>query len=219
VLTRGVLTRGVLTPGESVPDEGTPSEGTPDEGVADGCAGTCPVVIACCTMKTSTAGTTFGPGGGLSPPARKTAPVRPSPPATCPRPVRPGRPARGLSLAAGRPQGEQPPGQRVAAGGIAQGVHPPLEQPERGRFPAAVLAPGQVSQHPFSLRIAQLAIDQRGQALAEVPFHDGVPSVAAGRPRWRGRRWSSAARSWARPRWMRLRTVPSLTPRVAAISS
>jgi hypothetical protein len=79
VLTRGVLTRGVLTPGESVPDEGTPSEGTPDEGVADGCAGTCPVVIACCTMKTSTAGTTFGPGGGLSPPTRKTAPVRPSP--------------------------------------------------------------------------------------------------------------------------------------------
>src|SRR5690606_34840974 len=34
-----------------------------------------------------------------------------------------------------------------------------------------------------------------------------------------GERWASALRSCERPRWMRERTVPSLTPRVAAISS
>ena len=34
-----------------------------------------------------------------------------------------------------------------------------------------------------------------------------------------GLRCSSAMRNCARPRWIRLRTVPSLTPRVAAISS
>ena len=31
-----------------------------------------------------------------------------------------------------------------------------------------------------------------------------------------GARWASDSRSWARPRWMRERTVPSLMPRVAA---
>ena len=35
----------------------------------------------------------------------------------------------------------------------------------------------------------------------------------------RGSRWASASRSCTRPRWMRLRTVPSLIPSVAAISS
>jgi hypothetical protein len=35
----------------------------------------------------------------------------------------------------------------------------------------------------------------------------------------RGARCARASRSWARPRWMRERTVPSFTPSVAAISS
>ena len=34
-----------------------------------------------------------------------------------------------------------------------------------------------------------------------------------------GARWARAPRSWARPRWMRDLTVPSLIPRVTAISS
>ena len=34
-----------------------------------------------------------------------------------------------------------------------------------------------------------------------------------------GARWANDSRSWARPRWMRERTVPSLMPRVAATSS
>lgn len=42
--------------------------------------------------------------------------------------------------------------------------------------------------------------------------------TATGRVRT-GARWANASRSCERPRWMRERTVPSLSPSVAAISS
>ena len=70
----------------------------------------------------------------------------------------------------------------------------------------------------------QLAVDQRGDGLlGEVALGDAhrsrpPPRAHGGRPR-PGARWASAWRSCTRPRWIRLRTVPSLMPRVAAISS
>ncbi len=48
------------------------------------------------------------------------------------------------------------------------------------------------------------------------PERDGRGSATSGAP---GARCARASRSWARPRWMRERTVPSLTPSVALISS
>src|SRR6516165_724001 len=98
-------------------------------------------------------------------------------------------------------------------------MHPPLEQPQHPCLLAAGLAAGQVGKHPLALGMAQLAVDQGGQPLAQVALHGPPPSEARAAAGWCGRRWPSAARSWARPRWIRLRTVPSLTPRVAAISS
>ncbi len=46
-----------------------------------------------------------------------------------------------------------------------------------------------------------------------------IHAASAGRTGPPGARCGKACRSWRRPRWMRLRTVPSLIPRVAAISS
>jgi pimeloyl-ACP methyl ester carboxylesterase len=63
-----------------------------------------------------------------------------------------------------------------------------------------------------------VAIDQGGDAGSEV-VHGVTSGLVPGSARRRGARCSRAARSCARPRWMRLRTVPSLMPSVAAISS
>ncbi len=66
----------------------------------------------------------------------------------------------------------------------------------------------------------QFPVDQGGDRLlrqvALRDAHAGAPPASTGR---RGARWASAWRSCTRPRWIRLRTVPSLMPRVAAISS
>jgi len=122
------------------------------------------------------------------------------------------------------PQRDQAVGEGGVRGRLAQGVHPLLEHPQRGRLTAARLAPGEVGQRPLPLCVIQLTVDQGRQALAQVA-HAGPPvavevvAAAGTRVAWRGRRCSSATRSCARPRWMRLRTVPSFTPRVLATSS
>ena len=77
----------------------------------------------------------------------------------------------------------------------------------------------------------ELAVEQRADPRAEVAdrtHHWAVPqpesSWPVAGPAYRtrpapGARWASAVRSMARPRWMRERTVPSLVPRISAISS
>ncbi len=77
----------------------------------------------------------------------------------------------------------------------------------------------------------ELAVDQGRDLAADVTaqgqHHRTCPAVRPGfrrgpakrvRPAV-GARWARAARSWARPRWMRERTVPSLRPSTSAISS
>ena len=84
---------------------------------------------------------------------------------------------------------------------------------------AAGGAVGDVGEGAVTLGVAELAVDQGGDAGSEV-VHGVTSGVwCRARPSRRGARCSRAARSWARPRWMRLRTVPSLMPSVAAISS
>ena len=84
-----------------------------------------------------------------------------------------------------------------------------LEPPEGIRLHPAGPARRHMGVRPVKFRAAQLAVDEGGQHVSEV----------AHRSRTRLSRCASAARNWARPRWMRLRTVPSFTPMVAAISS
>ena len=86
---------------------------------------------------------------------------------------------------------------------------------------AAGGAVGDVGEGAVAGLVAELAVDEGGDAGAEVAHGDRLrrPGSHGRRRRAGGARCSSAARSWARPRWMRLRTVPSLMPSVAAISS
>ena len=87
-----------------------------------------------------------------------------------------------------------------------------LDAAQRARLRPAVSAGRQVGMDPVQLHAAELAIDVRGEQFTEMMAHRS-------RTRRSLSRCARAARSWARPRWMRLRTVPSLTPMVAAISS
>ncbi len=100
-----------------------------------------------------------------------------------------------------------------------------LDQPTTSR------AGEDVRPGPLRLGGGQLAVDQRRRlrtdVSAERQHHRTCPAMRgpirrgpANRVRpGRGARWASAVRSWARPRWMRERTVPSLRPRTSAISS
>ena len=128
----------------------------------------------------------------------------PRPPTRLPRQ----RPGRDRAILMGHR--EQPPGHRVIGGvELAEGAQLALEPPQlRGLGPAHV-APGQVRVGPVKLRPGQFPVDQGGDQRSEM----------AHRSRTRRSRCARAARSCARPRWMRLRTVPSFTPMVAAISS
>ena len=87
---------------------------------------------------------------------------------------------------------------------------------------AAQVAAVDVRPQPLGLRRGQLAVQERAGAAAEVPDHGATCSTGAPAYRSRpstGARWASAWRSCVRPRWMRERTVPILTPRTSAISS
>src|SRR5450631_591993 len=117
--------------------------------------------------------------------------------------------------AAGLADEHQPPRQRVADRRVRQAAHPLLQLAQRVDLRPALLARGQVRVRPVPLGGAELTVDKGRQVTSQVT-HAGPPRLASAR---RGRRCSSAVRSWARPRWIRLRTVPSFTPRVAAISS
>jgi hypothetical protein len=104
------------------------------------------------------------------------------------------------------------PGLRRARGGEQR-----LDRPLVLELGAAGVAVRDVGQRPVALAMVELAVGERGEAVTEVRS-DVTPSAPSSgrRP---GARCSSASRSWARPRWMRLRTVPSLMPSVAEISS
>ena len=73
----------------------------------------------------------------------------------------------------------------------------------------------------------QLAVEECADPSAEVADHAVPPTARThGGQRAgvagaavRGARWDRAVRSMARPRWIRERTVPSLAPRISAISS
>lgn len=100
----------------------------------------------------------------------------------------------------------------------------------------------QMRQHPLAGVVTEFAVHQGGEPVSEVLLGEeplgGVvsgsthavaplPPPRAGTrgtkerrsARASGERCARALRSCERPRWMRERTVPSLTPRVAAISS
>ena len=72
---------------------------------------------------------------------------------------------------------------------------------------------------PGRLLRAEGSVDVGRGRVPEVSVHDPTTPVAGSRAPRRGRGAAAPSRSWLRPRWMRLRTVPSLTSRVAAISS
>ncbi|CAO0825802.1 hypothetical protein SMICM17S_08486 [Streptomyces microflavus] len=94
-----------------------------------------------------------------------------------------------------------------------------------------------MGEDPLTGVVVELAVDQRGEPVPQMRFgrggtgetcaaHAVPPSparTASARERCSarasGERCLSALRRCERPRWMRLRTVPSFTPRVAAISS
>lgn len=106
-------------------------------------------------------------------------------------------------------------------------------------FGLALGAGGQVGQDALTHVVRQLAVHQGGKPVTQVLFgggrtdsaHSAPPSLPApGAPtaapasarcsaRAAGERCLSALRRCERPRWIRLRTVPSFTPSVAAISS
>ncbi len=139
-----------------------------------------------------------GPGGG---------------PGSSPRAAEGPPPRTRSSARAGRPPppctGRRWPGAR----GRAHASHDPALRPpgRRAGLPGAALRgvpPRQVS----------VEIHSRGRAPSSQsgdPGQEGAPLGRAGL----GERCARALRSWDRPRWMRERTVPSFTPRVAAISS
>ena len=96
-----------------------------------------------------------------------------------------------------------------------------------------------MGEHPLAGVMAQLAVDQGGEPVSQMvlaarrgpdcdPLTRSRPLLQARERPWRSERRSARAsgdrccralRSCERPRWIRLRTVPSFTPRVAAISS
>ena len=82
----------------------------------------------------------------------------------------------------------------------------------------ALQAAGEVTGGAGGRAGGELAVDERGDGLLrEVALRIVLrQSPALGPAR---ARWASAWRSWTRPRWIRERTVPSLTPSVAPISS
>ena len=80
-------------------------------------------------------------------------------------------------------------------------------------------ARGDVAPRPLGGLAGELAVDEGAHAVLEVPAHGRRSSDADACGSTASRRCASEARSWARPRWMRERTVPILTSRVAAISS
>ena len=93
---------------------------------------------------------------------------------------------------------------------------------------AARVAGVDVLPGPLLLGGGQLAVEQRADARSRGGRSRGDPARPrraggrAGVPRAgpsTGARCASAARSMARPRWMRERTVPSLASRISAISS
>src|SRR5581483_8379516 len=97
--------------------------------------------------------------------------------------------------------GTQMVGSPDRARGTEREVPPAVGHPVSSRTGPATTAPST----PFNASVALPSLPPaRGPAVRPV--------------RWTERR-SSEARNAARPRWIRLRTVPSLTPRVAPISS
>lgn len=102
----------------------------------------------------------------------------------------------------------------------------PLQEAQPGGLGTALIARREMRVRPVQLGAVQLAVDEGGQLLLEMAhgspaaFPDPVVSgPGLDTPEEGGCRCARAVRSWARPRWMRLRTVPSFTPSVAAISS
>src|SRR5690606_22969110 len=82
---------------------------------------------------------------------------------------------------------------------------------------AALRTFGQVHEGAVALVVVEPVVDEVADSLVEM-FHAGSPCSRVPSARGAGvskalassgARWSSAARSCARPRWMRLRTVPS----------
>jgi len=68
-------------------------------------------------------------------------------------------------------QSHQPPGQpgeRGACSSLAESVHPPLEHAQRGHLVTAGRASGDMVQNSKPLGLIELAVDQRGQPLAEM---------------------------------------------------
>ena len=68
-------------------------------------------------------------------------------------------------------------------------------------------------------RLAGPAVSSPSTSAAMASWARWLSGMRHGITTARGARWARASRSCTRPRWMRLRTVPSLMPRVAAISS
>lgn len=99
----------------------------------------------------------------------------------------------------------------------------------------AVLADDNMPVPQQELRRRESAIDVGTELVGEVAGHHTPCAIGEAGPGTRlgralvdaeraalatsGARCARAARSWARPRWMRERTVPSLMPSVAEISS
>ncbi len=149
-----------------------------------------------------------------------------------PRPVR-------VGLRQALKPGEQPVGRAGQRAAREHAFHLAL----RVRLRLAVGARGEVGQHAVPAVVGELTVDESRQALPEVvigpaaalgtahsapPSSAHVPAGTAARTdssrtarseRTRGERWRSALRRCERPRWIRLRTVPSFTPSVVAISS
>src|SRR4051812_46499233 len=130
----------------------------------------------------------------------------------------------GPSGPAGGPPG--PPGRR--GGGALQAGEADLGEPfELDEVPART-AGREVRRGALDGVRVQLTVDERGGAITEMAHSPVSPPDTAGAcslasrsmlPPASGRRCARARRSAARPRWMRERTVPSLTSSVAAISS
>src|SRR6478609_6939116 len=122
--------------------------------------------------------------------------------------------------AAGPGHGDQAAGHgRLGRGPVHQPAQLLLQRPELGGFGPALLAGGQVRVGAVPFGSAELAVDQGGQPVTEMAHGSPLRTRALRWSAGAGLRCSSAERSWARPRWILLRTVPSFTPRVAAISS
>src|SRR5699024_107460 len=111
--------------------------------------------------------------------------------------------------------------------GFTQAVQSAFEAAQRVGLETARFTLGQVDEGAVVLGRPELTVDERREALPQVlRAHWASPLIALA-PRscscWTCAvlvvLCSRARRNCARPRWMRLRTVPSLTSSVAAISS